>query len=110
MNFDWVPDLEWSDWMPVFRKLAVLLLTALTAWGFGSIEDATKGELDTTAATANETLKVEQILAGEYETIYEMIRYTNQHEAACDTALEMFDSLEDWPKVIERCHSEGEVE
>lgn len=110
MNVDWVPDLEWSEWMPVFRKLAALALSLGIAYASGSHEVATKGELDTTASQANAVVKVEEILAIEYETIYEMIRYQDRHAAACDTTLEMYRGPDDIQKVIEECHSEGGIE
>ena len=110
MNVDWIPAWEWSDWMPVFKKVAVLALSAGIAYASGSAEIATKGELDTTESVATEVIRLDSVLEGEYETIYDMIRYNDAHEAGCDAALEMFNDPSDFAKVVEKCHSEGVIE
>lgn len=112
VGMDALPEkFEWQHWLPVIRKILVLVVTALGAYGAEAVSDAAKGSLDTTASQANQVVKVEEILAGEYENFYEYIRWHDAHEAKCDAALEMFarhraEDL-DWQTVVEECHSEG---
>jgi hypothetical protein len=101
---------DWEEWMPVIRKLAVLLISVAAAFGAGSVEQSANAELQTTEVTATETIRLKSILSEEYETINEMIKWHDRQAASCDTALEMYHGPDDWAKVVECCHSEGVIE
>jgi hypothetical protein len=100
---------DWEMWMPVLKKLGILLVTIAASFGAGSIEESVTGELRATESAATEKQRLSEMLGDEYETIHDMIRYYDRHSAACDTALEMYDSPADWNHIVEACHSEGEV-
>ena len=102
---------EWELWLPVIRKLLVLLAAVIGAYGADVVGEAASGSLKAAESDANKVIKVEEILAGEYENFYEYIRWHDAHEATCDAALETFsrhrDDEMDWQRVLESCHSEG---
>jgi hypothetical protein len=104
-------DLE--EWMPILRKLAVLLVTVLMSYGAASHEESAQGQLQATASAATEKQRLVEMLGEEYESFEDFARYYTTRAAACDTALEAFarhrDDERDWAHVLEECYSGGEI-
>jgi len=100
------PKFELAEWLPVIRKLVVLVIAIAGSFGAGSLEDSVTGELRAAESAATEGVRAERILDTTYETLQDYVA----REAACDTALEMYRDPEDFEKVLEECHSDGGLE
>ena len=78
---------NWQEWKPVIHLLA---------WALALIIGGVQNQ---------ELFDREDILEQDNQNYGDLVRYHAQRDAACDTALEMYHGPDDWPKVLEECHS-----
>jgi hypothetical protein len=101
----------WKDIAKLLGRLAMLAMVVLG--GTGAVNEVTTSglhEQEAKAATVdNRVVESARETDVAYDEYHELVRYHAAQDAGCDTALEMYRGPDDIEKVIEECHSEGEI-